>query len=286
MPGQDRDAWRSYDSVADVYVRVRSVRNAMLARDLVAAVAPPFGGRILDVGAGTGVAADAAALATGAEGIVVAVDPSVRMLQAGRNPRVRRAAAAAPGLPFPSDTFHRVVGNLVLAHFPDYTTALADLVRVLSPGGRAGLTTWGSLGDAPPVDDRDERTIYEIWAEVASEFVPLDELDEAARAGAPWEDRFQDPANVRAALAVAGLHHIELTERAYRYRLSLDDWLTGQDTTYRSRYLRQRVGNDDWDRFHERVRAALHERAPDPVDLVDQALFAVGTKTGRAQPRR
>ncbi len=63
MPGQDRDAWRSYDSVADAYVRVRSVRNAMLARDLVAAVAPPFGGRVPDVGAGTGVAADAAALA-------------------------------------------------------------------------------------------------------------------------------------------------------------------------------------------------------------------------------
>jgi len=274
----DHDAWRSYDSVVDAYARVRSERNAALARDLVAAVAPPYSGKVLDVGAGTGVAADVAVVATGTQGVVVAVDPSTAMLRAERQPTVLRAAAAAPGLPFPSTTFDRVVANLVLAHVPDYGTVLADMVRVLLPNGRLGVSSWGALGEGPPVDDTQDRAAHEAWTAAAGEFAPADELDAVAAAGAPWDDHFDDPANLRLALDGAGLRHIEVTGRAYRYRLSLDDWLTGQDTTYRSRYLHHTLGEDGWTRFHRRARELLAAAVPDPVECVDEALFAVGTK--------
>lgn len=282
----DHDAWRSYDSVVDAYARVRAERNAALARDLVAAVAPPFSGRVLDVGAGTGVAADVAITATGTVGTVIAVDPSTAMLRAERYPSVLRAAAAAPGLPFRPGTFDRVVANLVIAHVPEYRTVLADMARVLLPDGRLGISAWGALGDGPPVDDSQDRAAHAAWTAAASEFASPNDLDDVAAEGTPWDDFFDDPANLRGALEGAGLRHVEITGRAYRYQLSLDDWLTGQDTTYRSRYLRHMLGEDGWAKFHARARALLDGAVPDPVDCVDEALFAVGTKPGGSRRDR
>ncbi len=276
----DHDAWRSYDSVVDAYSRVRADRNAALARDLVAAVAPPYSGRVLDVGAGTGVAADVAIVATGSDGTVVAVDPSAAMLRAERHPSVLRAAAAAPGLPFEPATFDRVVANLVIAHVSDYRMVLADMARVLLPSGRLGISAWGALDDGPPVDDAQDCAAHEAWTAAATEFASADDLDGVAAEGTPWDDFFDDPANLRGALEGAGLRHVEITGRAYRYQLSLDNWLTGQDTTYRSRYLRHVLGEDGWPEFRARARVLLADAVPDPVDCVDEALFAVGTKPG------
>jgi ubiquinone/menaquinone biosynthesis C-methylase UbiE len=46
--------WKSYDSVADEYERLTPQLFGPLARELVARLRPPPGGRLLDVGAGTG----------------------------------------------------------------------------------------------------------------------------------------------------------------------------------------------------------------------------------------
>lgn len=274
----EHDAWRSYDSVVEAYARVRAERNAALARDLIAAAAPPLDGKVLDVGAGTGVAADVALTATGANGVVVAIDPSLAMLHAERHPGVRRAAASTPGLPFRSATFDRVIANLVLAHVTDYRASLLDMARVLLPNGRLGVSAWGSLGEGPEIDDSADRAAHDAWTAAAVEFAPIDELDRVAAEGTPWDDYFDDPANLRLALDGAGLRNVEVFGRAYRYRLSQDDWLTGQDTTYRSRFLRHTLGHDGFARFRDRARAMLEERATDPIDCVDEALFAVATK--------
>ena len=274
----EHDAWRSYDSVVEAYAQVRAERNAALARDLVAAAAPPLDGKVLDVGAGTGVAADVALSATGGQGVIVAIDPSVAMLRAERQAGVRRAAAATPGLPFRSAIFDRVIANLVIAHVADYRAALLDMARVLLPNGRLGVSAWGSLDEGPPVDDSADRAAHDAWTAAAVEFAPADQLDRVAAEGTPWDDHFDDPANLRAALEGAGLRHIEIGGRAYRYRLSLDDWLTGQETTFRSRYLHHTLGDDGFARFRDRARSLLAERTSDPIECVDQALFAVATK--------
>ena len=112
-------AWQSYDAIADVYERVAALCHAQMARDLVAAVAPSFGARVLDLGAGTGVAAQAASAAVGADGVVVAADPSSALLRRADTPRLHRVAAAAPGLPFADAAFDVVVANLVVGLFED-----------------------------------------------------------------------------------------------------------------------------------------------------------------------
>ena len=50
--------WRSYDDVAETYQRIHAPRFADAARDLVGALEIRDGQRVLDVGTGTGAAAD------------------------------------------------------------------------------------------------------------------------------------------------------------------------------------------------------------------------------------
>src|SRR5436305_2966281 len=78
-PGQSR-CWMSYDSVADTYQRVAVPWFTPMARDLIAAVAPVPGERVLDLGTGTGLVAALARVAVTPGGWVVGVDPSTEML--------------------------------------------------------------------------------------------------------------------------------------------------------------------------------------------------------------
>ena len=260
--------WRSYDSVAESYAQVRAARNALLARDLVALVVPPFRGRVLDVGAGTGVAAQAALVATGSDGTVVAVDPSLGMLRrVDSRGRIPVAAAAAPGLPFAGGRFDAVLANLVLADVSDYRPALGEMTGVLRPGGRLGATVWGSLGDGPPVDDHDERAAYDLWRRLATELVDAAALDDAADEAIPWAAWFADPARLRAALEAAGLSRVELVGRAYRYQLSHADWLTGVHTSAQARYLRGTVDDAKWEAFTTRVLGAARRLGPGVAPL-------------------
>jgi SAM-dependent methyltransferase len=273
--------WRSYDSVAEPYARVRAIHHTLLARDLVALVAPAFRSRVLDVGAGTGVAAAAALAATGRDGTVVAIDPSIEMLRrVDARGRIPVAVGGTPSLPFGGERFDAVLANLVIADVPDYGPALGEMVRVLRPGGRLGVTVWGALGDAPAVDDDEERAAYEVWATASAELADPESVELAAREALPWGAYFADPGHLRGALEDAGLERVELTGRAYRYKLSHGDWLLAVGTSAKARYLRHTVGEDRWSQFEARVLATLRGAVPDPVPCVDEALLAVGNRRG------
>ena len=270
--------WRSYDVVADAYARVSAVCHAQLARDLVDAVAPAYGARVLDLGAGSGVAADAAVAATGADGHVVALDPSAALLGHARNLRVSPVTGSAPGLPFAAGSFDAVVASLVIGHFESYRPALEDLVRVLRPGGRLGVTTWGRLDDAPPIDDADERAAHAIWDDVVARHVDLAEVDAAAAEAQPWEDWFGEPARIRIALAEAGLRVVDLFGRAYRYPLVHGDWLQRVSTGARARYVRAVLGDDAFAAVGAEVLDALRtHHVADPIRCADEALLTIAT---------
>lgn len=93
-------------------------------------------GRVLDVGTGEGQVARLAS-ASGAE-LVVGVDPTAAQIavahQRGGGPHYARAGAA--GLPFPDGAFDAVVACLVFEHIRDIDVAIAEVARVLVPGGR------------------------------------------------------------------------------------------------------------------------------------------------------
>src|SRR5262249_26885354 len=65
-----------------------------------------------------------------------------RMKQASKLPGVRvRPLATDGGVPFPDATFHNVAITEVIEHVADERRVLAELSRVLKPGGRLLLTT-------------------------------------------------------------------------------------------------------------------------------------------------
>lgn len=96
-------------------------------------------GDVLDIGTGEGQIARLA-MARGARR-VVGIDPTpaqiVEALRRGGGPSYARAGAAA--LPFASGSFDAAVACLVFEHITDVDTAIAEVARVLRPGGRFAL---------------------------------------------------------------------------------------------------------------------------------------------------
>jgi ubiquinone/menaquinone biosynthesis C-methylase UbiE len=95
-------------------------------------------GRVVELGAGNGLNFPLYPVAVTE---VVAVEPEdylrARAREAvGASPvRVEVVDAVADGLPFPDESFDAAVASLVLCSVPDQASALAELRRVLRPGG-------------------------------------------------------------------------------------------------------------------------------------------------------
>ncbi|MET0552289.1 MAG: class I SAM-dependent methyltransferase [Vicinamibacteria bacterium] len=88
------------------------------------------GQRVLDVGCGAGRYLDV--LARRGASSVVGIDPEPAMLARASGPVV---CAGLPRLPLRSAAFDLAVCALVVGHLPDLPGALAELARVLRPGG-------------------------------------------------------------------------------------------------------------------------------------------------------
>lgn len=109
------------------------------------------GQRVLDVACGTGVLARAAADRVGPDGSVVGVDINDGMLAVARQkaPDITWEVAPAEALPFASNTFERVVSQFGLMFFADPAQAIAEMVRVLRPGGTLAIAVWDRLERTP-----------------------------------------------------------------------------------------------------------------------------------------
>lgn len=99
--------------------------------------AGPFRRPLLDLGCGDGHFAEALSF-----GFEAGVDPDSRALTEARKRRAHGILieASATSMPFPNGSFGTVVCNSTLEHLPDLESALREVRRVLSPGGRLVVT--------------------------------------------------------------------------------------------------------------------------------------------------
>jgi SAM-dependent methyltransferase len=96
---------------------------------------PKKGGRYLEVGAGTG--SDALALVSRYDVEVVGVDVSQTMVEEAKRRGLREAhVARAESLPFGDETFDGAWADRTFQHLQDPHLALAEMVRIVKPGGR------------------------------------------------------------------------------------------------------------------------------------------------------
>lgn len=106
---------------------------------LVEAVAAARPTRILEVGCGWGELAEWVGRETGAE--VVAVDLSPRMVELARERGVDARIGDVQALPFADGEFDVAIAAWMLYHVPDLDRGVAELARVLRPGGRLVVAT-------------------------------------------------------------------------------------------------------------------------------------------------
>lgn len=132
-------AKRRFDRWAATYERDRRSRfNARPQQDALAVLALQPNDRFLDVGCGTGAAVRAAATVVEH---AVGVDIAPKMIL-----RAKELAAGLPGaeftigdseqLPFPAEAFTALLCTASFHHYPEPERALAEMARVLAPGGR------------------------------------------------------------------------------------------------------------------------------------------------------
>lgn len=129
-----------YDEFAESYdtENASSLLNAHYERPAVLALAGDVTGRrVLDAGCGSGPLAAAlrerGAVVTGFDGSPAMVELARRRL--GADVPLQVADLAQP-LPYPDRAFDDVVASLVLHYLQDWSGPLAELRRVLRPGGR------------------------------------------------------------------------------------------------------------------------------------------------------
>jgi len=133
-------AANDYDSFAEVYSAENDVNlhNAYYERPAMLALAGDVAGRrILDAGCGSGplfaALRDRGAIVTGFDSSAGMLELARRRLGDGADLRV---ADLGRPLPFPDGAFDDVIASLVLHYLEDWTAPLAELRRVLKPGGR------------------------------------------------------------------------------------------------------------------------------------------------------
>ena len=141
---------QGWEQVAVEYAKDRAGIFGKYAGRLLNLLHPPAESTLLDVGAGSGAVALQAAPWVGPEGLVIGSDIATAMVSQAKQTAEEQGAANvtfcqmdAEQLGFPDAFFNVVTCAFSLFQFPNMDQALAEMQRVLKPGGRLGLSNWG-----------------------------------------------------------------------------------------------------------------------------------------------
>lgn len=141
-----------FNRIAARYAEGAHLRAGLASAVLDAAALEP-GLRVLDLASGPGLLARPAAERVAPGGWVIATDIAEAMLTHARDSDDRGlisfAAADAEHLCLPDACVDRVLAGLALFMFPNPERALAEIARVLRPGGRLVLSVWGAREAVP-----------------------------------------------------------------------------------------------------------------------------------------
>ena len=196
----------TYNAAADAYDSPANSFWARFGQRTIDRLGLQSGERVLDVCSGSGASAIPAAEKVAPNGSVIGVDLSEKLLG------LARSKAAAKGLrniefrtgdmlelPFPDGHFDVAVCVFGVFFVPDMAAAVRSLWRVVRPGGRLALTTWGPRF-FEPANSAFWNAVREVRPELYKGFNP-------------W-DRIVEPSAVLALLREAGVQGGEAVAEA------------------------------------------------------------------------
>ncbi|MEE3715411.1 class I SAM-dependent methyltransferase [Tumidithrix elongata RA019] len=177
------------------------------------------GDRVLDVCCGTGASAIPAAVCVGSTGQVLAIDIAESLLELGRqksrqqkleNIEFRHGDFENLGLP--SESFDAIVCVFGIFFVPDMVAAVRELWRMLRPGGKLAITSWGEKVFEPANQF--------FWSEIETERPDL------YKKFTPW-DRISEPTSLKALLEESGATEVEVFAEMGKHELTdPEDWWT------------------------------------------------------------
>ena len=175
--------------------------------------------RILDVCCGTGASAIPAAISVGATGQVLGIDIAESLLELARNKSQQQGLENIEfrygdfeNLGLPSESFDAIVCVFGIFFVPDMIAAVRELWRMVRPGGKLAITSWGEKVFEPA------NQIF--WNAIEAERPDL------VKKFTPW-DRISDRDSLKALLEAGGATQIEVFAEAVNHELtSPEDWWT------------------------------------------------------------
>jgi ubiquinone/menaquinone biosynthesis C-methylase UbiE len=133
------------------------------AEETVDRARPQPGERVLDIACGTGIIARTVARRLAGNARVVGLDISPAMLAVARSSAEREGVQVewiegnSESLPFLDESFDLAISQQGLQFVQDRAAAMAEMLRIIEPGGRAVTSTWTEIGN---------NSIYEPFTEV------------------------------------------------------------------------------------------------------------------------
>ena len=137
---------------ADAYDQFMGRWSRRLAPLLIGFGGLADGERVLDVGCGTGSLTFALPVFASLTG-VTGIDATESFITAARarniDPQLAFDIGDARVLPYADGSFHRAYSSLVLQFIPDAAKAVAEMCRVVRPGGTVVAAVWDYYGGQP-----------------------------------------------------------------------------------------------------------------------------------------
>ena len=196
-------AQKTYDAAADLFDARPLAFWARYGEPTVARLQLRPGATVLDVACGTGASALPAASAVSPTGRVIGVDLAENLLTLAREKAKRRGLANVEfrkadmsALGYPDAAFDAVVCVFGVLFVKDMEALVSELWRMVKPGGRLAITTWGPRLFAPMYEKWNE-TVRDLRSDLATDFNP-------------W-DRITTPDAVRRLFVAAGVPDAEVT---------------------------------------------------------------------------
>ncbi len=223
-----RKAASAYDAAADAYDHPANSFWNRFGQGTIERLRLGPGARVLDVCCGSGASAIPAAEAVGPRGSVLGVDLAANLLDLARakaSARDLRNLEFRTGymlaLDLPGESFDAVVCVFGIFFVPDMPEAVRDLWRLVRPGGKLAITTWGER-TFEPLDTVFWRAVGECRPDLCRSFNPWDRIDSVA--------------GVRALLAqggIAGRSEVVAEEGRHLIGSPADGWALVLGSGYR-----------------------------------------------------